>query len=58
MGLNYMSVIDDRMKVQGIEDPCFAGASIMLSMVSRDTYAALIMTGETPSDLILANNAH
>ena len=52
MGRDKMSVVDDTLKVHGLEGLRIADASIMPSFVSGDTNAACIMIGEKCADLV------
>lgn len=53
MGSDLDAVVDDNLKVHGIDGLRVADASIMPTMVSGNTNAAAIMIGEKASDLIL-----
>lgn len=50
-----MGVVDDRLRVHGLQGLRIADASIMPTMVSGNTNAASIMIGEKASDLIRAD---
>ncbi|WP_299868961.1 GMC family oxidoreductase N-terminal domain-containing protein [uncultured Hoeflea sp.] len=52
MGADAMAVVDDRLRVHGIERLRVADASIMPSIVSGNTNAPAIMIGEKASDLV------
>ena len=54
MGPGEGDVVDDQLKVKGIEGLRVADASIMPTMVSGNTNAACIMIGEKAADLIRA----
>ena len=53
MGKDENSVVDEKLKVHGIENLRVIDASIMPEMVSGNTYAATNMIAEKGSDLIL-----
>ena len=53
MGRDPMAVVDERLRVHGIEGLRVADASIMPQIVSGNTNAPAIMIGEKCSDLVL-----
>ena len=54
MGSDPMAVVDDQLRVHGIEGLRVADASIMPTLTSGNTNAPSIMIGEKCSDLVLA----
>ena len=52
MGADDMAVVDNKLKVKGLENLWVADASIMPTLTSGNTNATVIMIGERGSDLI------
>ena len=57
MGRDAMSVVDERLRVRGIEGLRVADGSIMPTLVSGNTNAACVMIGERASEMMLADAA-
>jgi len=57
MGHDELAVVDDELRVQGVERLRVADASIMPTLITGNTNAAAIMIGEKAADLILGRTA-
>ncbi|GAA4448500.1 choline dehydrogenase [Nibrella saemangeumensis] len=55
MGNDEMAVVDDELRVHGIEGLRIADASIMPTIVSGNTNAPVIMIGEKAADLVMGH---
>jgi choline dehydrogenase len=56
MGSDDMAVVDDRLKVHGIQGLRVADASIMPTLISGNTHATTVLIGERCADFILGEN--
>ncbi|WP_437883678.1 GMC family oxidoreductase [Pseudomonas sp. LRF_L74] len=56
MGHDEMAVVDDQLRVQGIDGLRVADASIMPTLITGNTNAPAIMIGEKAADLLLGIN--
>ena len=54
MGSDEMAVVDDKLRVRGIDGLRVADASIMPTVISGNTNASCIMIGEKAADMVLA----
>ena len=53
MGQDDMAVVDERLRVRGLQSLRVADASVMPTVVSGNTNATCVMIGEKASDMLL-----
>ena len=52
MGQDDMAVVDERLRVRGLQSLRVADASVMPTVVSGNTNATCVMIGEKSSDML------
>lgn len=58
MGHDELAVVDDQLRVRGLDGLRVADASIMPTLITGNTNAAAIMIGEKTADLIIGKAVH